>query len=1115
MLDRIIRFSLNNRLIVLAVAAIMLGVGVWQTMRLPIDVFPNLNRPRVVVITEAPGMAPEEVESLITFPLETAFNGASGVEAVRSSSGIGLSVIYVEFEWDTDIYNDRQIVNERLQLAAAQLPDGVKPTLAPISSIMGQILMYGMWSENGLTPPMQVRTLADWVVRQRLLTIPGVSQVFSIGGERKQYQVLVNPDALREFGLTMDEVHTAVSESNLNATGGYLDQRGANELLVRGLGRITGLADLKEIAVTTRENRPITLGDVAKVVEGPQVMRGDSSAFFRTTDGSIEGGAAVVLTINKQPGSDTRVVDQAITAALGELQRSLPDDIRIGQVYSQRSFIDRAIENVVEALADGGVLVLVILFLFLLNFRTTFITLTAIPLSIIVTACVFAAFGLSINTMTLGGIAVAIGELVDDAIVDVENIFRRLKENRQSKTPRPTLAVVYDASVEVRSSVVYGTAIVVLVFIPLFALEGMEGKLFVPLAMGYVVSLIASLGVSLTVTPVLASLLLVDKRAWQVVAPILAFGIATLTMYWVVPRMTQLSGFSFEPAGNPLWWSFLLTPLVWILIQAIEKLLGGPDAEEGRLLEGLKRMAGLAIDLSTQFAGPVLGFAAVLVGFALLAVSQLERDFLPPFNEGAVQVNALLAPGTSLATSNRIGQSVQEELMKIESVRSVARRTGRAELDEHAEGVNVSELYLEIAEEADRNETIERIRETMEQIPGVVSSTEQPLAHLISHMISGVKAQIGIKLYGDDLDVLRDKAEEMKQRIADVPGLADVMIEQQTNIPQLRIELNRKALTQNGLRPANVMELVETAMNGQVISQVLLGQRTFDLMLRMDEPYREDVAKLKRLAVPLPGGGTLPLEAVADLYESGGPNMIKREQVRRRIVLQANVSERGVVDVVSDIKTRLADLELESGYFIEYGGQFESQQSATRRLMILSGIALVGMFLVLYTLFGNVNFSLQVLVALPTAFIGAAAALMITDQNLTVAAMVGFISLCGIASRNGILLLNHYIHLVQHEGESWTREMVRRAGQERMAPVCMTALTSGIGLLPLALAAGEPGKEILYPIATVIVGGLLTSTLAEFLIRPALFWAIGVGAGKQIVEQSHNHVFELSVEDAA
>ena len=1101
MLDRIIYFSLHHRLLVLALAFILLGVGSGVTTKLPIDVFPNLNRPRVVVITEAPGMAPEEVEALITFPLETAFNGAAGVMAVRSSSGIGISVIYVEFDWNTDIYNDRQVVNERMRLAAEQLPDGVKPTLAPVSSIMGQILMYGMWSEGEKTPPMEVRTLADWVVRQRLLTIPGVSQVFTMGGGRMQYQVLVDPDALRSYELTIDDVHRAVSRANLNATGGYLDDRGANELLVRGLGRVSSLDDLRQVVLTMRNERSITLADVARVVEAPQVKRGDASAYVRKPDGQLEGGPAVVLTINKQPDSDTRAVDEAIKQALVELKFSLPEDIRIANVYSQRSFIDRAIENVVEALADGGVLVLVILFLFLLNFRTTFVTLTAIPLSIIATSCVFAAFGLSINTMTLGGIAVAIGELVDDAIVDVENIFRRLRENRHSENPRPTLRVVLDASTEVRSSIVFGTAIVVLVFIPLFSLEGMEGKLFVPLAMGYVVSLLASLAVSLTVTPALASLLLVGKGAWRVVLPILSLGISGLLMYWVLPRAIDVLHLPYEAPVNPFWWTLVATPVVWIVIASLELVLGGEESEEGRLLAGLKGMAGLAIDGSTKFAGPVLGIAVVLVIFASIAVVSLERDFLPPFNEGSVQVNALLAPGVSLATSNRIGESVERRLLQIEAVKTVVRRTGRAELDEHAEGVNVSEMVLEIDDGADREQTIDEIRKAMEEIPGVVSSTEQPLAHLISHMISGVKAQIGIKLFGDDLDLLRSKAKEMEQRISGIDGLADIMVEQQTNIPQLRIELNRPALVQYGLQPADVMEMVETAMNGQVVSQVLLGQRTFDLVIRLDERYREDEQKLRRLAVTLPDGGTVPLEAVTRIYESHGPNTIKREQVRRRIVLQANVSGRGVVDVVTDIKKELANLELPPGYFLEYGGQFESQQSASRKLAILSGVALLGMFLVLYTLFGNISFSIQVLAALPTAFIGAVAALVITDQNLTVAAMVGFISLCGIASRNGILLLNHYLHLVQHEGETWSREMMKRAGKERMAPVLMTALTSGIGLFPLALAAGEPGKEILYPIATVIVGGLLTSTLAEFFVRPALFWAIGREAGAEIVAQ--------------
>jgi len=1097
-LDRIISFSLHNRLLVLSVAAIMLFCGVWQTLRLPIDVFPNLNRPRVVVITEAAGMAPEEVEALITFPLETALNGASGVIAVRSSSGSGISVIYVEFDWDTDLYNDRQVVAERLQLAADQLPSGSQPTLAPISSIMGQILMYGMWSEEGQTPDMEVRTLADWVVRQRLLTIPGVAQVFTMGGGRMQYQVLVDPDALRSFGLSMDEVHRAVSAANLNATGGYLDDRGSNEMLVRGLGRVSGLDDLRQVVLAKRDERSVTLADVASIETAPQVKRGDAAAYVRD-DSGVDGGPAVVLTVNKQPGSDTRAVDEAIKQALAELRVALPPDIRIANVYSQRSFIDRAIENVIEALADGGVLVLMILFLFLLNFRTTFITLTAIPLSIVATACVFAFFDLSINTMTLGGIAVAIGELVDDAIVDVENIFRRLRENRKLEKPIATLRVVLDASTEIRSSIVYGTAIVVLVFIPLFALEGMEGKLFVPLATGYVVSLIASLAVSLTVTPALASLLLVGKKAWQLVLPVLAFGIAFLTFYWVAPRVITAFNLPLSLPQNRGWLVLIATPIIWVTLQVLEWCLGGEQAKEGKLVLILKRLAGLAIGFSTRLSGPVLGITAVLVLFAATALYSLERDFLPPFNEGSVQVNALLAPGTSLATSNRIGASIERRLLDIDAVKTLVRRTGRAELDEHAEEVNVSELVLEIDTRADREGTIEEIRHAMAEIPGVVSSTEQPIAHLISHMISGVKAQIGIKLYGDDLDVLRRKAEEMKQEIESVDGVTDLMVEQQTNIPQLRIEIDRPALIQYGLQPATVMEMVETAMNGQVVSQVLIGQRTFDLVLRLDERFREDEQKLRRLAVTLPDGGTVPLESVATIYDSSGPNTIKREQVRRRIVLQANVAGRGVVDVVNDIKERLKDFEYPPGYFVEYGGQFQSQQSASRRLALLAAVALTGMFLVLYTLFGNANFSFQVLIALPTAFIGAVMALILTDQNLTVAAMVGFISLCGIASRNGILLLNHYLHLVEYEGESWTREMVQRAGQERMAPVVMTALTSGIGLVPLALAAGEPGKEILYPIATVIVGGLMTSTLAEFFVRPALFWAVGRGAGAAIL----------------
>ncbi|WP_164101473.1 efflux RND transporter permease subunit [Candidatus Laterigemmans baculatus] len=1101
MLDGIIKFSLRNRLLVLVVSLLLVGAGAWQSSRLAIDVFPDLNRPRVTVITEAPGMAPEEVESLITFPLETALNGASGVMAVRSSSAVGISVIYVEFDWGTDIYNDRQIVNERLQLVADQLPEGIRPQLAPVSSIMGQILMYGMWSEGGETEPMEVRTLGDWVVRQRLMTVPGVSQVFTMGGGRKQYQVLVDPHALRTYGITLDEVKQAVASSNLNATGGYLDQMGPTELLVRGLGRATTVEDLRSVVIESRDGRSITLEQVSRVIEAAQVKRGDSSAYVKTAEGQIGGGPAVVLTVTKQPGADTRAVSDRVAAALEELQVSLPDDIRIAEVYSQRSFIDRAIDNVVEALADGGVLVIAILFLFLLNFRTTFITLTAIPLSIVATAVVFTAFGLSINTMTLGGLAVAIGELVDDAIVDVENIFRRLKENRQRVNPLSPLLVVFRASTEIRSSIVYGTAVVVLVFTPLFALSGMEGRLFVPMGVAYIVSLLASLAVSLTVTPVLASLLMVGDRSWRMAAPLLAVGVSALAFYWGGPRAAEILEIPALHVEDPWWWTIAATPLFWVMILGSERLLGGESAEEGRLLSGLKWIAGASIALSTRLSWAVLGATAVLVAIAGVAVSRLDRDFLPPFNEGAVQVNALLTPGTSLEKSNEIGEAVAERLLQIESVESLVRRTGRAELDEHAMPVNVSEMVLEIAPGADREATLDKIRDALTEVPGVVGSVEQPLAHLISHMLSGVMAQIGVKLYGDDLDVLRQKAEEMKARIADIPGLTDVLVEQQTSIPQLRIELDREQLKLYGLQPAEVMELVQTAMQGDTVSQMLIGQRTFDLLVRLDESYREDIGQLKRLAVALPEGGTVPLASVAKVYESGGPNTINRENVRRRIVLQANVSGRGVVDVVSDIQERLAEVDLPPGYFLEYGGQFESQKSASQRLALLASIALLGVFLILYSLFGSANFALQVLVALPTAFLGAVAALVLTEQTLTVAAMVGFISLSGIASRNGILLLNHYLHLLKYEGESLSREMVVRAGRERMAPVLMTALTSGIGLLPLALSAGDPGKEILYPVATVIIGGLITSTLAEFVVRPALFWAIGRGAAQSILNR--------------
>lgn len=1069
MLNAVIRFALQQRLLVIAISVFLVAFGAWQTMRMPIDVFPDLNRPRVVIMTEALGMAPEEVESLITFPIETTMNGANGVEAVRSSSGVGISVVYVEFAYGTDIYTDRQIVAERMQMVQDRLPQGIQPQLAPISSIMGQILMLGMWSDDSKTSPLELRTSADWVVRQRLLTIPGVSQVFTMGGERKQFQVLVDPEAMTRLGVTLEQVEQAVRKSNENGTGGYLDRQGPSELLVRSLGRITSLAELEMLPVTIRDGRPVLLSQVASVREGAQIKRGDSSCFVRVesenaaskkpagNSQNFSGGPSVVLTVNKQPGADTRKVTDEVLRAIEELRPSLPPGVRIEATYSQKSFIERAIKNVEEALRDGVILVVIILFLFLMNIRTTFITLTAIPLSLFMTAIVFAVFGLSINTMTLGGIAVAMGELVDDAIVDVENIFRRLKENRIAGNPVNPLLVVFRASAEVRRSIVFSTMIVILVFLPLFALSGMEGKLFAPLGVAYIVSILSSLIVSLTVTPVLS--------------------------YW---------------------------------------LLGGSKSKghetDGIVLRGLKLLGQRIIRFSLAMPYLNLSVTLLLVAIAAIFLSRLERDFLPPFNEGTIQLNVVLPPGTSLSASNEISRTVENSLKEIDDVQRFVRRTGRAELDEHAEGVNMSEFLIELDPKSPRSreQQLDEIRVAMENIPGIVTAVEQPIAHLISHMLSGVKAQVGIKVYGDDLDLLRQKAEAIKSKMQGVAGVTDLLIEPQVIIPQLRIELNRAALTQYGLNASDVNDYVQTAMNGAIVSEVLDGMRTFDLVVRMKDEYREDIAGLKRLAIHLPGGGTVPLGTVANIYESGGPNTVNRENVRRRVVIQCNVKDRGVVDVVKDIQKAIEPVvaSLPPGYYPTYEGQFQSQQSASQMIAILFAVALLGVFLVLYTLFRSINLALQVMAALPMAFIGSVAALVWTGQTVTIAAMVGFISLAGIASRNGVLLLQHYLHLVEYEDENFSKEMIVRAGIERLAPVLMTALTAGIALVPLVLAAGEPGKEILYPVATVILGGVISSTMLDFFVHPALFWLFGLRSAERVVRSSKERI-ELNEESEA
>lgn len=1056
MLNSIIRLSLENRLLVLCASVGVLVLGAMAALRLPIDVLPDLTRPRVSILVECPGMAPEEVERLVTFPIETAVNGASGVITVRSQSDIGLAVIQVEFDWGADIYTARQIVQERINLAQAQLPPEVHAQLGPISSLLGQIQLIGMWSESGETSPLEVRTLADWQVRRRLLTIPGISQVITMGGGRKQLQVLADYHRLHQYDVSLEQLEEALTDSNLNVTGGYLNQAG-QELLIRGLGRLNSLEDIENIVVLGNAERPVLVKDVARVTIGAQVKRGDSS---------VNGREAVVLTIQKQPGADTRRLTDEIERAVEELRPSLPADVRIDPtLYRQREFIDYGVANVLEALRDGSVLVFIVLLVFLVNFRTTFITLTAIPLSILVTALVFRWMGLSINVMTLGGIAVALGELVDDAIVDVENIFRRLRENRELGEPRPVLKVIFDASSEVRGAIITSTVLVIVVFAPLFALSGMEGRLFTPLGIAYVVSILASTVVSLTVTPVLS--------------------------YFLLPRANKTN-----------------TP-----------------ERDGPLLRWLKTAATPLLRFSISPVG--LNVGVVGTGLAVLiavgALLGLGRNFLPPFNEGAAQLNLFAAPGTSLDTSRRISQMADERLRKLlvtpeapdNPLTNFTCRTGRAEQDEHVMGVNVSEYVMSLNPDSplSREELIEELTHAVEDLPGVAHEVEQPIAHLISHMLSGVTAQIAIKLYGEDLATLRTKADEIKEAIESIEGIAEPVVEQQQQIPQLRIELRRDQLALYGASARQVHEFVETAMNGRVVSQVLEDGKTFDLLLRLDKPYREQLDQIDRLVIDLPSGAAVPLGSLARVYEALGPNTISREDAQRRIVVRVNTAGLDLSSAVTQIEERLAaDVDLSEGYFVTLGGQFEAQRTATSRILWLSLLSIVVVFFVLYAAYPSTSIVLQILLSLPAALVGGVAALVLTGQDLSVAGMVGFISLGGIAARNGLLLVSTYLDRARESG--LTPGTIIQGSLDRLAPVLMTSLTTGLGLLPLVLGGDQPGKEILMPVATVIVGGLVSSTLCEFLLRPGLFWALRDDAAA-LLEQQANSARELIAETSA
>jgi len=1023
MLNAIIQLSLARRRTVLLLASAVLLYGAWIARELPVDVFPDLNRPTVSVITEAHGLAPEEVETLVTLPIESVLNGTPGVTRIRSSSGVGISIAYVEFEWGSDIYRNRQFVSERLQLLAGRLPQGIVPAMGPVTSIMGEIQFVGLTSPGDKVPQSELRTLADWVIRPRLMTIQGISQVVVMGGEVKQYQILVSSEKLQRRGITLEGLREALSQISENTTGGFIDIED-KEFLIRPIGRVESLEDIANAAVGMHLGRPVLVKDVAEVRVGPRVKRGESS---------VNAKHAVVMTIQKQPGASTIQLTRRIDALLEDLNKSLPPGVELhGDLFKQSRFIEAAIGNVEEALRDGAIMVAIILFLFLMNVRTTAITLITIPLSLLITAIVFKVMGLGINTMTLGGLAVAIGELVDDAIVDVENVFRRLRQ-RRARGEKDLLKVVFEASSEVRNSIVFSTIIVVLVFIPLFALSGVEGRLFAPLGVAYIVSLVASLLVSLTVTPVLCSYLLTHAKATEA-------------------------------------------------------------EREGWLVRRLKAADRWVLERTIRHPYPVLaGCGALLLG-ALALLPLMGREFLPSFNEGTATIGIAAPPGISLAASDALGIKIEEAMLSVPEVKSTIRRTGRAEMDEHAEGVHWSEIDVDFKEGGrPRQEALQDLRERVEKTGDVYVNIGQPISHRLDHLLSGVRAQIAIKVFGPELPELRRLGARVEAVLKETRGVVDLQLEPLVLIPQLKIALDRAEASRFGLRTGALAEDLEAGLNGAQVGSFIEKQRLFDIVMRLDDRSRAEPKAIEAVLVKfLPTGQSVRVGDVAQVYQGSGPNMVNRENMQRRIVVSANARGRDLGSLVDEIKASVAaKVQLTPGYFISYEGQFESQQRASRLLMFLGALSLLGIFSVLFIHFKSVPLTLQVMLNVPLALIGSVAAIYLTERTLSVATLVAFITLCGIASRNGIMMISHYIHLMEEEGEAFSEEMVIRGSLERLVPVLMTALAAGLALVPLLLSRGEPGKEILYPVAVVIVGGLFSSTLLDIVVTPAVFYRFG------------------------
>jgi CzcA family heavy metal efflux pump len=1022
-IDRIISWSLQNRPLVLGLSVLFLAAGGWVAWRMPVDVLPDLTAPTVTILAEGQGMAPTDMEALVTFPIETALNGAAGVRRVRSATAVGIAVVWVEFEWGQDIYRARQTVSERVTAVAADLPPQVDPpTLAPVSSIMGEILFVALRSDRH--DPLELRTIAETQVRRRLLAVPGVSQVVATGGGERQFQVVVSPDSLAAADVSIDEIEEALRRASRNTSAGFRVASG-QEYLIQGVGQIRTIADIEQTVVVARDTRPILVGDLATVRVGEALKRGE---------GSYNGEPAVILGIQRQPDVNTLQLTRTLDQAFDEIQRTLPQGVRIERdVMRQADFIEVALSNLNAALRDGTLLVVIVTVVFLANLRAAGITLVAIPLSLVAAVIGLRMAGLSINSMTLGGLAIAIGALVDDAIIDVENILRRLRENatRPEAERRPILDVVYLASKEIRGSIVFATIIVMLVFLPLFFLADVEGRLLQPLGLAYLIALFASLVVALTVTPVLS--------------------------YFLLPSLRSVR-----------------------------------EGHEPVVARWLKRHYAGSVPWALEHRKTVFAAAGILLGIAGLSLPLMGRAFLPEFNEGALVISAVTLPGTSLQASDQLGTALERQLQRVPEVVSSARRTGRAERDEHVQGVESAEIDVKLREsDRTRDEILEDIRSRLSLLPGVNVTIGQPISHRIDHMLSGTRANIAIKIFGEDLQALRDIGARVQSAVQGIDGLVDLSVEQQTDIPTVRVNFDRGALARYGLQSGTAAEALETALVGREVGQILVGQVAVPLVIRYPEADRPDLEAIRDTPLRTSSGGRVPVSAVAEVREDRSPNFISRENVQRKFTVTANVSGRDLGSVVGDVQNAVAArVQLPTGYRVEYSGQFESSQQAASLLLWLSIGVVIAMFFILAAAFASSALAALIMVNLPLALIGGIAGVFVSGGVLSIASIIGLIALLGIAARNGIMLVSHIEYLRRDEGVADLRQAVVQGSIDRVVPILMTALCTGLALVPVALGAGEPGSEIQAPMATVIIFGLISSTALNMLVVPAAYYAL-------------------------